>query len=519
MRSRLLGVVAAAALVVTASTGAAASSPYPYRSQAAPLLTFVNPGADWELVPIIDSGTELEDGFTFSGIPDGIGAMPGPEADTVDVFVNHEESHVPFLNLADLQDASVSRLTLDTDTGEVLAAEVALDPSLGFLRFCSATMAGPNEGLDRYVFLTNEETNDVVSVPADAPYTADPATAPDRQGGYAVALDPSDDSVHLLAGAGRHNHENDMVIPGGWDQIAVLSGDDTFFTTAAGVPTQPQWSQLYLSLTNDEEGLLADEGTLWAFRVTATDEGKVDAADAFNGANDYGDIGTGDHWQGRFIRVPENVARGLTAVRPQEALENWSNAHNVFQFIRVEDTAYDPNDRRVVYLADTGDGRMVPDPATGRLTRGPSGTPGAYPNGRVYRLEFDPDNPRRVDDFSILLNADLGGRNNPAVLHQPDNLGTSANSLMVQEDTSQLPGSRVWRYDLATQMWTVVAAVQNGTANESSGIVDASEWFGDGAWLLDVQQHDTFVESQPGPNGVTLKREGGQLLLLRIPGS
>ncbi len=53
---------------------------------------------------------------------------------------------------------------------------------------------------------------------------------------------------------------------------------------------------------------------------------------------------------------------------------------------------------------------------------------------------------------------------------------------------------------------------------ESSGIVDASTAFGPGAWLVNVQAHSLFVETeQRGP--LLFKREGGQLLLLRVPGS
>ena len=152
------------------------------------------------ILPIITVGETVE-GTMFAGIPDGIGIMPGPGG-TVDVFVNHEESEVPFSGRTDYVDSSVTRWRLAPD-GSVLAGEIAIDERLGFIRFCSATMAGPNEGLSQYIFFTNEETNDVVPVPADAPYGPDPATTPNRQGGYAVALDPSDDSVHLLAGAGR----------------------------------------------------------------------------------------------------------------------------------------------------------------------------------------------------------------------------------------------------------------------------------------------------------------------------
>jgi hypothetical protein len=55
---------------------------------------------------------------------------------------------------------------------------------------------------------------------------------------------------------------------------------------------------------------------------------------------------------------------------------------------------------------------------------------------------------------------------------------------------------------------------------ESSGIADASDAFGPGTWLVDVQAHNVFVdEDSTSVPGVTVKREGGQLLLLRLPGS
>ena len=55
---------------------------------------------------------------------------------------------------------------------------------------------------------------------------------------------------------------------------------------------------------------------------------------------------------------------------------------------------------------------------------------------------------------------------------------------------------------------------------ESSGVVDVSSFFGDGAWLLDVQAHETSVAQQ----GLNLKIDSGrgqrgQLLLVTIPGT
>ena len=89
--------------------------------------------------------------------------------------------------------------------------------------------------------------------------------------------------------------------------------------------------------------------------------GRSSARPAFN---DYGDLALGDDISGHFILVPRAVAIG-----DQTALETWSNANNVFQFIRIEDIAYDRNDSHVVYMADTGEPRAVPDATTGRLRR------------------------------------------------------------------------------------------------------------------------------------------------------
>ena len=71
----------------------------------------------------------------------------------------------------------------------------------------------------------------------------------------------------------------------------------------------------------------------------------------------------------------------------------------------------------------------------------------------------------------------------------PDNIDTSKRSLMVQEDTGN---ALIWQHRLQQSDWRVVASV-NDPGGESSGIVDASQFFGPGSWLLDVQAHSTDV--------------------------
>ncbi len=488
-----------------------------FLTSEAPFIT-LDPGvpAGSSVLAIISSG-ESTNGFTFQGLPDGIGLAPSDlngdsDGNTVDVFVVHEETTVPFFGSSDMQDASVSRVTLNIATGAVTTASVVLPASEGFLRFCSASMAGPAEGLSRYTFFTGEETNDIVDVAAGATtYGSDPSIAPQRQGGYAVIMDAASGAFRPVPGMGRLNHENTIVVPGGWaNKIAMVTTDDTF-----NAPS----SQLYMYLANSESALWNDQGSLWAFKVTRTDDGSVDADDPFNGANDYLDIQPGDDWQGKFIRVPKEIARGETGDAPQDALEQWSNDNNVFQFIRLEDLAVDKRDSndwgRVVYVADTGRSRIVPDPATGRLMRGPGGTVGSADNGRIFRFVFNAKNPRKVDSFSVLADGDAPGSPEFVAMTSPDNMGTSANSLMVQEDTGD---ARIWQYDFATGTWSVVATV-NDPRGESSGIVDASDWFGPGSWILDVQAHGTNVLEEVDAGGILRKLESGQLLMMTIPGS
>ncbi len=98
-------------------------------------------------------------------------------------------------------------------------------------------MAGPAEGFGDYTLLLNEESNDVIDVPAGATYGSDPSVAPYRQAGYSVALNTKTGAFHPMPVNGRHNHENTVVVPGGWDDTVALSGDDTF--------TAPEFAALH----------------------------------------------------------------------------------------------------------------------------------------------------------------------------------------------------------------------------------------------------------------------------------
>lgn len=133
---------------------------------ADPYVTLTVPG---EVTPLMTVGDEL-DGFTFEGIPDGVGMTDGDHHGAVDVYVAHEQSRVPFPFLSgaigpprtDFQDASVSKVTISTKDASVLDASVAISPDEGYIRFCSAFMATEHDGFRHPTFLVGEESNDII---------------------------------------------------------------------------------------------------------------------------------------------------------------------------------------------------------------------------------------------------------------------------------------------------------------------------------------------------------------------
>jgi hypothetical protein len=121
MMSTVLLLAVPLAVPVQAQTG--------FQTQKDPYLTLADGAPDGSsLTPIISVGEGPGD-FLFEGIPDGIGLAPG-RGGTVETFVAHEQSTVPFLNAADFQDASVSKLVLDTG-GATVRGRLGGDPRVG----------------------------------------------------------------------------------------------------------------------------------------------------------------------------------------------------------------------------------------------------------------------------------------------------------------------------------------------------------------------------------------------------
>jgi hypothetical protein len=218
--------------------------------------------------------------------------------------------------------------------------------------------------------------------------------------------------------------------------------------------------------------------------------------------------------------------------------------------VRVEDIAYDRNHPNVVYIVDSGRGRTAAqslDTPNFRST-----------NGRVWRMVLDPSDPRVVTSLTVLVEGDDNPVKTLTEIHQPDNIESTKTGILITEDpgsSQQFPfdsadpnrtTARLWYVpfsgspqvvasvnqsaddgptDVGPAPGSTSAPIGNLGAWESSGIVDASAAFGPGAFLINVQAHTLWVEMAPGDDNdgdghpdFTYKREGGQLMLLRIPG-
>ncbi len=512
----LLMLVGGLATVLVA--GAASKGSPGFKTAQGPMLDGVA-GSSYE--PIISVGDTLHGGYMFESIPDGIAFTKNGKG-TVDVFVNHETSTVPFpftpatgVGFNDFTNAMVSELRLSQNGGGVLRGRYAIPSEANFQRFCSSFLATAEHGFDRELLFTNEEATDWVfrtGIAVPGPGLVPPGTPGAEQAGLVVAYDARADAYKPIYGMGRHNHENSVAIPG-YGHPVVLSGDDTF-------TTNPAQSQLYSYIADDADAVWNDEGDLYGLVL---DNAAI---------NDYYDfpINSAASYSGTFKKIAK-----ADAVGDQTRLETASDALNVFQFVRVEDVAYDRTNENVVYVADSGRGLVG---ATG---------PGISTNGRIWKLVLDPSDPTKVLSLSILIEGDDAPVKAPGEIHQPDNLETTAASLLVTEDpgsSQQFPfGStdpnattaRIWKHTLATGANSVVAKVNQSAdegptdvdaattrgnlgAWESSGIIDASEIFGPGAFLVDVQAGTLAVDEEVRGT-LTYQRDGGQLGILWIPGA
>jgi hypothetical protein len=269
---RLLGAAFAAALAATmalAGSGMAATTVKPYVEPVGGEYGIKALFSVDDRVPLLGGAPGQQ--YRMVGIPDGLGAHANRDG-TSTLYMNHELGFTalsePVVGGPKNRGAIVSRWILDAD-GDPVAGRRAYDriydentllgpaPVVGneaqmprqLARFCSGFLAGPANGFDRPIYLTNEE-----------------ATSPDTfdgNGGLSVAI--FDSELHTLPKLGRYAKENTVVQPTQGTRTVI-------FPTEDGPATLD--NQLYMYVGKKDRSAKAtvlarnglDNGTLYVFR-------------------------------------------------------------------------------------------------------------------------------------------------------------------------------------------------------------------------------------------------------------
>ena len=446
--------------------------------------------------------------YRMVGIPDGLGAHPNGDG-TSTLFMNHELGFTvlsePVVGGPKNRGAFVSQWTLDAD-GDPVAGKRAYDwiydedtfvgpaPVVGneaqmprqFARFCSGFLAGPANGFDRYMYLTNEE--------ADSPSTFD------GMGGLSVAI--FDGELHTLPKLGRFSKENTVVQPGAGTRTVI-------FPTEDGPATLD--NQLYMYVGKKDKTKHAS-----ALSRNGLDKGKLYVFRSLDPTRNSERTFTSGSVAGEWVEIPN--AEEFTDTQLEAAVD----AAGAMTFVRPEDGAFNPNNRHEFIFDTTGSSSGADD--------------GVNELGRVYSLRLDPHNPINPATLSVVVNADAVVAAGGDTAIAPDNLDVSGRYLMVNEDgttearavmAAKGRDGSVWRFDLvdgdvgvdgstATRVAQLDPPGRDGVPVgpgiwETSGIIDASEMFGDDTWLSDVQAHPPTT----APGGAAVTVEDGQLFLMR----
>jgi hypothetical protein len=457
--------------------------------------------------------------YRMVGIPDGLGAMPNGNG-TSTLYMNHElgfaASSSPVVDAAGnpvgpaYRGAFVSKWTLD-ENGSPIRGERAYDTVwnentfLGpapdasnvaqmprqFGRFCSGSLAGKAEGLDRPIYFTNEEVG--------------PAESFDGLGGLSVAI--FDNELHTLPRLGRFAFENTLVQPSRTKRTVIMGMEDG---PAALDPAVPN-SQVYMYVGKKQTAPGSS-----VLRRNGLDNGELyvlvpsNPAQASEAAFTGGSIGI------KWAVIPNAGAMS------DAQLEAASDAAGAFRFARPEDGAFNKRDNDELFFVTTGDASV----ASNKL-------------GRLYSLQLNSGDPTKAGTLTVAYNADQIVAAGGDVAISPDNVDTSRQYLMINEDGTGASrpvmagkgrDGSIWRFNIVTKRKpdrpigvrastaTRIAELdppgRDGVAVgpgiwETSGIIDASELFGKNWWLSDVQAHGPTAAPAPGTV------EDGQLFLLK----
>ena len=476
-------------------------------------------------VSILTTG-ESVGGYRMAGIPDGLGAWEADDG-LFNVVFNHEiEKHRGVVRAHGAIGAFVSRWEIDGDDLSVLSGRDHMTAptdmhtwnGTGYTagpnamdRLCSADLAAKNAyhgkhglGTAHRIFLSGEEDF--------------PPFEPDHGRMFAhIVSGPEANETYELPRLGKASWENGLASPHRQDRTVVMLTDDAGRATNATIAStcralrQPNCSdppsELYMYVGNKQHGGNEIEragltnGLFYGMRVIA-DGLPVTGESA---TNVFGSVGYLD--TARFEMITMG-AGGDVSNTTGVASQDVAITRQVTQFIRIEDGAWDPR---------PGHERDFYFVTTGRITVA------TWLPSRLWRVRFDDISQPELGGTvtMVLSNAFETDTTNGAQYQMFDNLAIDGlGRAILQEDVgSNVRLGRIYAYGLDTgtlvrvaahnpQFFTTAGASFQTIDEESSAAVDASDFLGEGWFVLVSQNHRVSPDPELG--------EGGQLLAMFI---
>jgi len=459
---------------------------------------------DAKLLPLISAGDLIPGSSTpWAPIPDGLGAYRN--GSSLVLYSNHEitAACVPSTNGGPTFTFSrVSRLNLDIASLSILSGDYVEDGSGGYIRFCSSTWADVAEGFPSGYYFAGEENS---------------ATP---KGSIVVAFSKAGtktEQPHL----GALSHENTVAVPGFTGKVVAFTTDDS-----------NGQSELYLYVANSEGDFIAGLGKLYVL--------KTDAKSAAGKPLHSGNLAPGQSVAAYFVEISDPADLATAPNLRYANLQSKVDALGALPFVRLEDADYDRTGTSSVpklYFVDTGN-----DVTSGRSQVGADCGGVCDKNGSLYSLSLNPSDPTTGAVLTLLKRS----KGVDDAWASPDNIATSASSMMVMEDpaTSGWDGRRspgIWnarfigggklgkfKEVVEVTQTTLIPQTRPGfearcidtqaTCWETSGIISTASTMGPGTWLFNVQAHTLpFATQDAAPKNYG--SEAGQLIYLKLPES
>ena len=516
--ARTAATLAVALALVTAASlpaGAAPTNIGP-STDTAPYVLPVADGVEVTSILTVSDGGAASNGYEMVGIPDGLGATE--QGNNLIVYMNHELGQTQGVVRAHGEaGAFVSRLEIDPGTLRVKDGSDWIQPGVQYWDYPNGSF---DSAPDAYGSGSTADLAALARTCSGSLTTAgqlyDPSTRKGFKGAIYFANEEvgpdgrvfavlKDGEAWQLPRLGLFSWENTLAAFNESDATVVMGNEDQ--SNISGQNVSQLWVYVGTKQTNgtavEKAGLMNGDNHV----VTIPDGDPTNDPDPINDAATRALIAADPDHKVRFELSDVDWDQSGAAQNAEALAEGMS-------LNRIEDGAFDPNDKNAFYFLTT------------------EGAPNSnVDGGGLWRLTFDDvEDPEAGGTLELLLDGQQTVPDtNPtdgiveAQFNKPDNMAIDAHgNVLIQEDAGNNAHlGRIIAYRISDGALGVVArfdpAIFSGATaltqdEESSGIIDTESLLGDGTFLFDAQVH-----TASGLENAPAQVEHGQLMQLFVP--